>query len=323
MNTILGIDVGKKWLDVCSYYNQETKPLYQRFLNDDNGHKELIDYLDQQPVKLVVCEPTGGYERIICQHLYTRHIPIHQVDTYTFHLFRKSVAKYKTDKHDAYVLALYGDERKLKANYSYQVEREQLKKQQQRREDLVATLSNEKKRLHHSQINIDKESIERHIDFLENEIKIIDKALNKTVTDSNQLQEKASILQTIPGIGKCLATKLVSALPELGNRNYTSNQLAALVGIAPYSNDSGKIQGKRFIKGGRKIPRDALYMAILAGAKGCTYLKSIYDRLLDKCKPKKVAIVACMRKLLEMAHKLIQNKRAFVNNLKTDPKLAC
>ncbi|AXI24014.1 Transposase IS116/IS110/IS902 family [Cardinium endosymbiont of Sogatella furcifera] len=209
----------------------------------------------------------------------------------------------------------------MKANYSYYITTDRLKRQQQRREELVATLSNEKKRLHHSQTNIDKESIERHIDFLEKEIKIIDKALNKTITTDKDLDEKANILETIPGIGKCLATKLVSFLPELGDRSYSSNQLSALVGIAPYAADSGKKQGKRFIRGGRKIPRDALYMAVLAGKKWFLYLKECYDRLVGKYKPKKVAIVACMRKLLELAHKLIQQKRSFVKSIKNEYKM--
>ena len=199
---------------------------------------------------------------------------------------------------------------------------ERLKKQQQRREDLVAILGNEKKRLHHSQPDIDKESIERAIEFLEKEIKTIDQELNKTVATSKKLEEKTNILQTIPGIGQCLATKLVSVLPELGDSHYSSNQLSALVGIAPHPAQSGKKEGKRFISGGRKIPRDALYMAVLTGKRSFFYLKTIYDRLVGNHKPKKVAIVACMRKLLEIAHRLIQHKRNFVKNTNIDQKMA-
>lgn len=321
MNAILGLDVGKTWLDACFYENEETKPVYKRFQNDDKGHNELIDYLVHKPVNLIVCEPTGGYERTICEQFYDRNIAVHLVETYKFKAFSKSMDRWKTDKHDAFKLARYGQERKLKANYSYQVSTDRIKRQQQRREDLVSTLGNEKKRLHNSQMHIDRESIERHIEFLEKEIKIIDKELNKSVTDSKELQEKVTILESIPGIAQCLATKLVSLLPELGDKSYTSNQLAALVGIAPYAVDSGKKQGRRFIRGGRKIPREALYMAILIGKKITGYFKTLYDRLLDKHKPKKVAMVACMRKLLELAHKLIQQKRAFVKQVKMEPKI--
>jgi transposase len=103
-------------------------------------------------------------------------------------------------------------------------------------------------------------------------------------------------------------------LPELGDKQYTINQLAAIVGIAPYARDSGKKIGIRYIRGGRKIPRDALYIAVLSSRKWFSYLKQFYQRLIDKFKPKKVAIVACMRKLLEVAHKLVYHQRAFVSN---------
>ncbi|WP_342268286.1 transposase [Candidatus Tisiphia endosymbiont of Empis tessellata] len=158
-------------------------------------------------------------------------------------------------------------------------------------------LSNEKKRLHHSIDGINKESIEKHIKFLQNEIAELDKKLNKTIDESEELKEKVKILETVP---------------ELGDKNYSSNELSSIVGIAPYARDSGNKQGRRFIRGGRKIPRDALYMAVLAGKNGFQYLKILYDRLVNNFKPKKVAIVACMRKLLEVCHKLIQQKRVFV-----------
>ncbi|WP_375359058.1 transposase [Candidatus Tisiphia endosymbiont of Neophilaenus lineatus] len=218
----------------------------------------------------------------------------------------------KTDRKDAFKLAYYADKMQLSENYIYQVESETLKRCQQRREDLVLMLSNEKKRLHHSIDGIDKESIEKHIKFLQNEIAELDKKLNKTIDESEELKEKVKILETVPGIGKCLGTKLISFVPELGDRNYSSNELSSIVGIAPYACDSGNKQGQRFIRGGRKIPRDTLYMAVLAGKNGFQYLKILYDRLVNNFKPKKVAIVACMRKLLEVCHKLIQQKRVFV-----------
>ncbi|AXI24085.1 Transposase [Cardinium endosymbiont of Sogatella furcifera] len=99
MNRILGLDIGKTWLDAC-FYSQEAKSVYKRFRNDEQGHKELIDYLDQVAVKIIVCEPTGGYERAICEKLYAANVHIHQVNTYTFSSFSKSLDHCKTDKHD-------------------------------------------------------------------------------------------------------------------------------------------------------------------------------------------------------------------------------
>ncbi|MCX4079768.1 IS110 family transposase [Rickettsia rhipicephali] len=311
MNKIIGLDVSKNWLDIC-VYNTSDKPKYHRFANDAAGHEEMIKLAKEQEIKLIICEPTGGYEAEICQKLDNNNQQIHKVNTYSFNSFSKSVNLCKTDRKDAFKLAYYADKMQLSANYIYQVESETLKRCQQRREDLVLMLSNEKKRLHHSIDGIDKESIEKHIKFLQNEIAELDKKLNKTIDESEELKEKVKILETVPGIGKCLATKLISFVPELGDKNYSSNELSSIVGIAPYARDSGNKQGRRFIRGGRKIPRDALYRAVLAGKNGFQYLKILYDRLVNNFKPKKVAIVACMRKLLEVCHKLIQQKRVFV-----------
>ncbi|WP_425360965.1 IS110 family transposase [Candidatus Tisiphia endosymbiont of Stenodema calcarata] len=315
MSKIIGLDVSKKWLDIC-LYESNNKPIYNRFSNDKLGHEELIKLIKEQEIKIIVCEPTGGYEAEICQELYNNKQQIHKVNTYSFNSFSKSVNLCKTDKKDAFKLAYYGDKMQLTANYLYQVESETLKRYQQRREDLVLMLSNEKKRLHHSIDGIDKESIEKLIKFLQNEIAELDKKLNEVIDESEELKEKVKILESVPGIGKCVAKKLISFLPELGNKNYSSNELSAIVGIAPYARDSGNKQGRRFIRGGRKIPRDALYMVVLAGKNGVKnsfqYLKALYDRLVNNFKPKKVAIVACMRKLLEVCHKLIQQKRCFV-----------
>lgn len=276
------------------------KPVYHRFLNDELGHEKFTKLIKEEQVKLIVCEPTGGYEAEICQKLYNGGQQIHKVNTYSFNSFSKSVNFCKTDKHDAFKLAYYGDKMQLTANYLYQQESETLKRYQQRREDLVLMLGNEKKRLHHSIEGIDKKSIDDHIEFLQKEITEIDKKLNEIVDGSKELKEKTKILESIPGIGKCLASKLISFLSELGNKEYSSNELAAMVGIAPYARDSGNKKGRRFVRGGRKIPRDALYMAILAGKNGFQYLKALYDRLVNNLKPKKIAIVACMRKLLEV-----------------------
>ncbi|WP_342259421.1 IS110 family transposase [Candidatus Tisiphia endosymbiont of Metellina segmentata] len=311
MNKIIGLDVSKNWLDIC-VYNTRDKPKYHRFANDAAGHEEMIKLAKEQEIKLIICEPTGGYEAEICQKLDNNNQQIHKVNTYSFNSFSKSVNLCKTDRKDAFKLAYYADKMQLSANYIYQVESETLKRCQQRREDLVLMLSNEKKRLHHSIDGIDKESIEKLIKFLQNEIAELDKKLNKTIDESEELKEKVKILETVPGIGKCLATKLISFVPELGDKNYSSNELSSIVGIAPYARDSGNKQGRRFIRGGRKIPRDALYIAVLAGKNGFQYLKILYDRLVNNFKPKKVAIVACMRKLLEVCHKLIQQKRVFV-----------
>jgi transposase len=309
MSKIIGLDISKNWLDAC-IYESNVVPTYKRLGNNEIGHHELLNLLKTRDIALIICEPTGGYEEEICKKLSSDY-KIHKVNTYSFNLFSKSVNLSKTDKQDAFKLAYYADKMGLKENYIYREEIEKIKRYQQRREDLVLILSNEKKRLHHGIDGIDKASIEDHINFLEKEILKINDKLDECIDSNKGLEEKVSILESVPGIGRCLATKLVSFLPELGDKNYTSNQLSAITGIAPYARDSGNKQGRRMIRGGRKIPRDALYMAILCGKHKIKYLDNVYMRLTNSFKTKKVAIVACMRKLLELCHKLLIQKRVF------------
>jgi transposase len=310
---LLPTDVSKNWLDIC-IYSTIKNPIYNRYSNDESGHAKFLDSLKDERIKLLVCEPTGGYEQLICQKLSGIY-SIHRVNTYSFKLFAKSINLSKTDKEDAFKLAYYGERMQLEANYLYLEEVELLKRYQQRREDLVGMLSNEKKRLHHSVIGIDKESVEQLIKFLETSIAAIDDKLNEAINNSSELKAKVEILESVPGIGRCLASKLVSFLPELGCKNYNSNELSAIVGVAPYARDSGVKSGKRFTRGGRKIPRDALYMAVLSGRKKFKFLGVLYQRLIGKFKPKKVAIVACMRRMLDVCHKLLKQKKMFVENL--------
>ncbi|WP_341750404.1 IS110 family transposase [Candidatus Tisiphia endosymbiont of Sialis lutaria] len=160
MSKIIGLDVSKKWLDIC-LYESNNNSIYYRFPNDKLGHQELIELIKDQEIKLIVCEPTGGYEAEICQKLYNNKQQIHKVNTYSFNSFSKSVNLCKTDKKDAFKLAYYADKMQLSENYIYQIESETLKRYQQRREDLVLMLSNEKKRLHHSIDGIDKGTVAR------------------------------------------------------------------------------------------------------------------------------------------------------------------
>ena len=187
MNKIIGLDVSKNWLDIC-VYNTSDKPKYHRFANDAVGHEEMIKLAKEQEIKLIICEPTGGYEAEICQKLYNNKQQIHKVNTYSFNSFSKSVNFCKTDKQDAFKLAYYGDKMQLSANYIYQIESETLKRYQQRREDLVLMLSNEKKRLHHSIDGIDKNSVEKHIKFLQDEIAELDKKLSEVIDESEELK---------------------------------------------------------------------------------------------------------------------------------------
>lgn len=303
----IGLDISKTSIDVC--YLEGTNQSYKRYDNSSKGHKLLAqDLKDKEDISLVVCEPTGGYEKPICKVLRSNHYPIHLVNTISFSNFSKSVHPCKTDRLDAYKLALYGQ--KFNPDPNLNLGHDRLKALQQRREDLVKMLSDEKRRLEHATDEV-RLSLDQHIQDLNRMIKDLNDQIQAIIEEDQALKCNADILISTPGIGQCIASKLLSHLPELGHESYTANKLAALIGVAPYTRDSGTKSGYRFTRGGRKIPRDSLYLAVLTGKKSIPCLNDLYNRIVEKGKPKKVAIVACMRKLLAILHALIKQKRAF------------
>lgn len=310
MSYFIGLDISKKWIDVCFLIEEEKS--FKRFENKENGHNLLLEELADKKVTLIVCEPTGGYERIISQALWEKIYTVCLVNTIAFSNFAKSVHLAKTDRLDSYKLALYGQ--KMNPSPSQVRGDERIKDLVQRREDLSRMISDEKRRLEHTRMEA-LDDLKLHIKILERLIKRLNQKIYSLIAAQETLKRKADILKSTPGIGDCLAAKLLSHLPELGDKNFSFEKLTALVGIAPYSRDSGTKSSQRFIRGGRKIPRDALYMAVLTGKKSIPFLHNLYDRLIAKGKAKKIAIVACMRKLLSILHALLKQDRNFITNI--------
>ena len=308
------LDVSKTTLDVCVLKGKDDREFY-KFDNSDQGHQQLLDLLANLKVALVVCEPTGGYEASICAVLHRHNYAIHRVNTLSFHNFAKSLSLAKNDRIDAYKLAYYGVSMDIKANYHQSEYQQQLKDLVARREYLVSQLSSEKKNLKHKEYSNIQTSIVKHITYLEGAIKDLDKQIDDFASTETEQAKKVELACSVPGIGKTLSYKLLAFLPELGDDTFDLNELAAITGLAPYCRDSGNKSGKRFIRGGRKIPRDALYMAVLSGCHKIPLLKNLRARLLSKGKPKKVAIVACMRKLLGILHSIFKRREAFVEQI--------
>ncbi|MBL9029368.1 MAG: transposase [Caedimonas sp.] len=306
MSYFIGVDISKKHLDVC--FLKEEDKRFQRFINTAQGIKLLLQELSCKEVSLVVCEPTGGYEEEVCQALREQHYGIHLVNTLAFRDFAPSVHLGKTDRLDSYKLAFYGQKFMLAPKQNFMDKN--LKALVQRREDLTRMTGDEKRRLEHAQGDI-REDLRQHIDFLDILIQRLNDKIETLVDSQESLKRKAEILRSTPGIGKCLSAKLLGHLPEMGEQTLSLKQLASLVGIAPFSRDSGSKSRHRFIRGGRKIPRDALYMAVLTGRKSIPFLQNVYDRLIAKGKPKKVALVACMRKMLAILHAMLKENREF------------
>jgi len=306
MSYFIGVDISKKHLDVC--FLKEEDKRFQRFENTQQGIHLLLQALGNKEISLVVCEPTGGYEYEVCQLLREQGYKIHLVNTLSFRDFARSVHMGKTDRLDSYKLAFYGQ--KFMPAPNKDLQDKTLKDLVQRREDLSRMIGDEKRRLEHAQGEI-RENLKQHINFLDSLIKGLNTKIETAIENQKTLKRKADILSSAPGIGKCLSAKLLAHLPEMGEETISLKQLASLVGIAPFSRDSGSKSRQRFIRGGRKIPRDALYMAVLTGRKSIPFLQNVYDRLTAKGKPKKVAIVACMRKMLSILHTLLKENREF------------
>ena len=313
MSIYVGLDVSKKTLDVCVLKSKEERQFY-KFDNDKKGHQSILDLLAGLEVKMIVCEPTGGYEATICHTLNERSYPLHRVHTIAFYGFSRSLGFGKNDRIDAFKLAYYGLSMELSANFVHEEYQQNLKDLVARREYLVGQLSNEKRNSGHEK-GLIKDSIVSHITYLKEEIANLDSQIATHGQQNQKQSEKVDSACSVPGIGKILAYKLLAFVPELDHENLTLNELAAMVGIAPYCRDSGKTTGKRFIRGGRKIPRDALYIAAITGFRKIPLVKNLRERLLDKGKPKKVAIVACMRKLLGILHAALKRNSLFVENL--------
>jgi len=306
MRYFIGLDISKLSVDAC--FLEEGERTYRCYKNNYEGHTQLLESLDSKEKSLIVCEPTGGYEKKIVERLQQQGYPVHLVNTVSFANFSKSIHTCKTDRLDAYKLALYGQ--KFHPKERFNLWNEDLKTLQQRREDLVRMLADEKRRQEHACGDI-LLNLQDHIKVLEKMIMDLSEKIQKIIDQEASLKEVEKILVSIPGIGNCLASKLLSHLPELGHTSFTVNELAALVGIAPYARDSGQKSGHRFIQGGRKIPRDCLYIAVLTGRKSIPFINDLYERLCAKGKPKKKAIVACMRKFLVLLHALVKQKRTF------------
>lgn len=297
----IGIDISKKKLDI-SFNDNETAS----YDNDLTGFKQLLKHIANKKMTRVVMEATGGYERPLVCFLQERGIAVSVVNAKRVRDYAKALGKLaKTDKIDSHVIRLFAEA--INPNLT-----EQLSEAQQsldsltlRRNQLVKQRAMEKQ---HSETVTNKDtkrSINQSIKFLDKEIERIEEKINELINLDVNIKEKVTRLATIKGIGSVASVTLVSDIPELGA--LSNKEISALVGVAPFCRDSGTMRGKRTIWGGRSKVRSILYMATLSAVKHNPAIKVFYERLVSKGKPKKTALVACMRKLLTIANSMIRN----------------
>jgi transposase len=308
MSGFIGIDVSKDELVVGSDGQVQLKS----HPNTERGHEQLIRDLaaSSAPIELIVVEATGGYERRLVTALGSRGLPVVVVNPRQVRDFAKATGRLaKTDKIDAHVLAGFAAKIKPEFRPLESEEQEELRDFLVRHEQLIQMLVAEKSRLLQAQggsRHVLRKKIKSHIRFLERELELLDSDLDDTLKKSPMWKEKDDLLQSVPGIGIQTSMTLLGMVPELGTLN--ASQIGALIGVVPFNHDSGKFRGKRHIRGGRARVRAVLYMAALVATRYNPIIKAHYQRLLAAGKPKKVALVACMRKLLVIVNAMIKTK---------------
>ncbi len=297
----VGIDVSKAQLDVA------VRPTGKRWVlpYDETGIEGLIPQIVDLEPALVLLEATGGLELPLVAALAAAALPVVVVNPRQVRDFAKATGTLaKTDTLDAGVLAHFADVVRPDVRPLKDAETQVLNSLTARRRQVMTMLVSEKNRLG-TAIGAVSPRIEAHIAWLEQELSDLDKGLRQTLRQSPVWREKDDLLRTVPGVGPQLSLTLLAHLPELGTLD--RKQIAALVGVAPYNRDSGIRRGKRAVWGGRSRVRAVLYMGALVASRHNPAIRDFYQRLLAAGKPKKVALIASMRKLLVTLNAMLKH----------------
>jgi len=304
--TCVGIDVSKEKLDVAIGSSGEVWPV----TNDEAGHAELRARLAAASARLVVLEASGGYEAIVAGTLWDAGFQVAVVNPRQVRDFARGMGKLaKTDQIDARVLALFGEKVPLEVRAPVDAEAKELQGMVLRRRQLVEMLTMERNRRGLVAAGRARKSLDKHIAWLEEAVRRATDDIDQTVRKSPLWREQEDLLRSFKGIGPVSARTILVELPELGKLN--RRKIAALVGVAPFNRDSGKFRGKRMIAGGRSQVRTVLYMAAVTAARSNPVIRSMYQRLLAAGKAKKVALIACLRKLLSILSAMVRDNARF------------
>jgi len=296
----IGIDVAKRQLDVAERPSGEAWSVG----NDGAGIAALIERLrNSDPIALIVLEATGGYEIPVVAALTAACLPVVVANARQVRDFARALGKLaKTDTIDAAVLAQFAEAVRPEVRALPDELTQTLQSWLARRRQVLEMLLAEEQRLTMAVRGL-RPQIQQHIEWLRRQLRDIDTELQNLIRDSPIWREQENLLRTVPGVGPVLATTLLADLPELGRLN--RKQIAALVGVAPLNRDSGLQRGARHIWGGRAPVRTALYMATVSAVRCNAVIRIFFERLCAAGKPKKVALTACMRKLLTILNAMM------------------
>jgi len=303
-NIFIGIDVAKDSFDI------HVKPSGDHWTctYDSQGIDTTVDRLAALEPDSIVLEATGGYETELTASLSIAGLPVVIVNPRQVRDFARAMGKLaKTDALDAEVIALFAERVRPERRPLPSQEERALMELVSRRRQLVDMRTMEINRQKHIQSQPVAESVKEIISTFDRQLKDIDREIKQRIKDSPIWRAKEKLLKSVPGIGDGTAAMLMASLPELGSLN--RRQIASLVGLAPMNRDSGTFRGRRMIRGGRTAVRTSLFMPTLSAIRHNPFIKTMYNRLIAAGKAPKVAITACMRKLLTILNAVIRDSR--------------
>jgi transposase len=301
----VGIDVSKDKFDI------HIRPLDQseNFSNDEAGFNKLVVLLKQVQPQVIVLEATGGYERRLVAVLLTSELPAVVINPERVRHFAKATGQIaKTDTLDAAVLSLFAQTLQPQPRPLPDAFAQELQDLLARRRQILDMIVAEKNRLETANKPI-RGQILQHIKWLEKRLLSVDRDLNQRIQSSPTWKAKDDLLRSVPSIGPVGSSSLLVQLPELGT--LSRQQIAALAGVAPINQDSGRFKGHRTIQGGRPSVRAVLYMCTLVATRHNPVIKEFYQRLVLAGKPKMVALIASMRKLLTILNSMLKHNRCW------------
>ena len=294
----VGIDVAKAQVDVAVRPTDDSWEVS----HDETGVRQLVSQLKALEPVMVLLEASGGLELPLVTALAAEAVPVVVVNPRQVRDFARATGKLaKTDALDAAVLAHFAEAVRPPVRPLRDTETQALNSLAARRHQVMTMLVSEKNRLSSATIAV-RPRIEAHIAWLEQELDDLDEGLRQSLV----WREKDDLLRTVPGVGEQLSLTLLAHLPELGTLD--RREIAALVGVAPFNRDSGTLRGKRTVWGGRARVRAALYMGALVASRFNPLIRDFYQRLLAAGKPKKLALTACMRKLLVILNSMLKHR---------------
>jgi transposase len=295
----VGVDVSQATLDVAIYPSGE----WWQVTNDERGIAELVERFTSLAPQRIVLEATGGYELLLLAACGIADLPVVAVNPRQVRDFARSIGQLaKTDALDAHVLAQFAAQIQPKLRPLPDAATRELSALLARRRQLVEMRAAEANRLSRALERV-RPDIREHMRYLDKRIKELDRELHDQLRGTPLWRDKENLLRSIPGVGPVLSATLLADVPELGTTGH--KQLAALIGLAPLNRDSGRWRGKRSIWGGRGHVRAVLYMATVTAVRLNPTIKALYDRLTANGKPRKVAITACMHKLLRICNAVL------------------